>query len=375
MNQAIPSLYLRLMKYQTTPTRTNLENYLTEGLCDLLNRMDRERQRTFLYEMLPACLQLKTLQFLRWETQVAIPVDGNTKYPDLIGYHEKKPVVVIEAKVGAPFTETVMKSEEGQRTCRSQLEVYDKWLFEQNADDGILILLSAFTAPPIGFLNPGDDRYKVRQRHLLTWQKVFDILSPNRRSLEGDFKCFLEEVNVAMDTPTRKDFSALELYLDKACERITHAMGIIRERMAQKYSSEFNWGAESKYQYEGLAYTPENNMAWAWGMVDRPDYTYVFWAVYYPEGKSGAWGFEKMFPERLHRPSVIVGVGTKSQQLSDSLKLCGLDGWYFAETDREGDFFPCIAVIGLDELFGGKGFTENCFKWVDVKVDEILPFL
>ncbi len=46
------SLYSRLLKNKNTEERSNLENFLTEMLCDFLNRISTKETKEFLRQVL-----------------------------------------------------------------------------------------------------------------------------------------------------------------------------------------------------------------------------------------------------------------------------------------------------------------------------------
>lgn len=93
------SLFSRLWMYQSTPERTKLENFLTEILCDYLNRLRGEQMKEFLRSVfLPAgaswyrgeedCDETAII----WKTQCRIPRPARSIQPDLIGWQGDRPV-------------------------------------------------------------------------------------------------------------------------------------------------------------------------------------------------------------------------------------------------------------------------------------------
>jgi len=97
------SLYGRLF-HASSAHRERLEDYLTEVLGDLLNRISKEQVRAFCLEFLfdGIASELKAqwvMLFDRpgdvtWDTQEWISVDGAEKRPDLILYQETTRVAI-----------------------------------------------------------------------------------------------------------------------------------------------------------------------------------------------------------------------------------------------------------------------------------------
>jgi len=364
------------MKYQETPQRTNLENYLTEGLCDLLNRMGGERQRELLCGILPECRSLADSPKLSWETQVSISTGSGVQYPDLVGFHKGKPLIVVEAKVGAGFTESVREDDEGHTTILSQLEAYDGWLYEKNPENGILVLLSAFTEPPEEFLDMSSTRYHLPHRHATRWQAVFEQLGKNASSeLEHDFKYFLEEVEVAQDAPSRKDFSLLELYMDGACERITHSMGVLRDSLAKEYPDQFNWAQEKTYQRGGFSYEPTKSAAWSWGILQRKTYCYFHWGVKFPvDGRTQSlWdiGFPKLADKTGVFFSIAIHHRAKREQLFPQFK----EPWLVSRITSKDAEWPAVCFAPLDKMLEGGTFVEKFHEWLKLRFEDGLEII
>src|ERR1700739_3888574 len=92
------SLYGRLF-HATSAHRDRLEDFLTEALGDLLNRLSKQQLRNFCSEILldgtdPGLKDRWLKAFDRssnvtWDTQEWISIDGVEKRPDLILYQQK----------------------------------------------------------------------------------------------------------------------------------------------------------------------------------------------------------------------------------------------------------------------------------------------
>jgi len=371
MSRSAPSLYSRLKKYQDTSERESLENYLTEGLCDLLNRMDRERQRAFLSTTIPTCTALQEIPRLKWKTQVSISMSAKSHYPDLIGYAKGKPVVVVEVKVGAAFTQSQKENEDGSKELLSQLQRYGQWLHAENAGSGILILLSAFTQPPADFLDEEPDEYAIKERHATTWQRVFEQLDTQEGvPLERDYKQFLEEAKVAVNNPTRKDFSILELYLDGPYERITHALKSIRAQLAREYPNSFNWGRDEKPQSLGFQYEWQNASATNWAMLPKTKDAYFHWGVKFPVDVNLQSSWASEHPQLEKSIGVFFGISADYEEDDEALKKAAPSGWSISMVDSGNCEYPVICFTPLDTILEGDNFAEECFNWLKLRFDE-----
>lgn len=241
------SLFKRLLKYQESQSRSNLENYVTEILADYLNRISTIESRLFIDNILfNSCSNgdfssfseshgLDSDRFLiEWKTQQSIYVSGVVKYPDLLGFINKKPAILIEAKIRAPFTQRIYNDEEGNLQKIPQLVDYGKWLSKKNPD-GILILLTYSTKPPDNYYdNPSP--YSIEKRNCINWQLIYNWLERRRKKqkcscLAEYFMEFLLEENMAIKSPDITDLSVLELFVYGAGKRIGGMMEHTRSEL------------------------------------------------------------------------------------------------------------------------------------------------
>jgi SNF2-related domain len=192
-------IYLRLFRYRERPSRSPLEDYLTEALADLLSRCPLDVGKAFIADVLVGAnaksswLKLsKSLRDLVWRTQVTIP-DGRL---DLVIESNGRCLFVVENKVSSgirlykaeldedeidneiegessntngsarghhdgELAETEA-SEESEIELRNQLECYGTWLAKQPRPSGWkggLTLLTHFTTPPVDFLDANASGY------------------------------------------------------------------------------------------------------------------------------------------------------------------------------------------------------------------------
>lgn len=131
------SIYGRLYKYRESENRSKLENFLTEGLADLLQR-DTALSKDFICEVLlknrtnnsqasPDALgqTLARAECLEWRPQKSF--EGMKGRPDISVFTNddgKIPIIILENKISAGFTHSVSTDEEGTKQEYSQLEVY-----------------------------------------------------------------------------------------------------------------------------------------------------------------------------------------------------------------------------------------------------------
>ncbi len=225
MTENPKSIYGRLFKYQSTAERSQMENFLTEALADLLARCcDRQTQADFVAEVLfgggasditggkhlvQLKEDLKKAKTLTWETQKSVNFAGARGQPDIIIYGDKKPLVVIENKVNAPIGKRGTDSEDESDEADAlddrlnQMNVYDGWLSGkgQNSKGG-LVLLTHQTLPPQGFLEQGN-KYSIPLRARCYWKTTIVWLAlrfqHESSSLVHEFVKFLGEKVMKQD--------------------------------------------------------------------------------------------------------------------------------------------------------------------------------
>jgi hypothetical protein len=199
------TLYGRLSKYRSTDIRQQKEDFLTEALCDLLNRWKVAEVNQFIGEVLGlnGSDSSKAIERVIWETQQT----GSESRPDLVGYVDGAPLVAIENKVDAQFTV-------------KQLVGHGKWVHHESDGKGALVCLTARHSPPLDFLDSSSGRYKVAhdRRILCSWSQVQSWLH-NHSDLElaSEFAQFLKDEG--MDPITSADFKHLKGYLENELAR------------------------------------------------------------------------------------------------------------------------------------------------------------
>lgn len=214
------SLYSRLYRYRERKDRNPLEDFMSEALCDILNRLPKVLiidfvSKLFLDDHLAHVWKAHAKEWnLSWETQQVI-LDGR---PDLVLYADAEPILVVENKVGALATS-------------SQLEKYGRWLSGKCKGNklwpGALTLLGHFVKAPRGFGQPRDKaRYYILGGRVCEWAEVWKWLKqtsdqydrscedrPSWLDLTQEFLNFMQEKNMSSEQITPYDLSNVQVYL------------------------------------------------------------------------------------------------------------------------------------------------------------------
>jgi len=391
------SLYNRLLKYQQTEAKSNLENFSTEILCDFLNRLAGDDKEQFLRKVI--FLGKDTSAFedfvsnngednleIIWKTQCPITISETTKYPDLIGFIDDRPAILIEVKIDAKFTQRTYQDDDGNTIHIHQLEDYGNWLSEENdkaIDKAILLLLSRSTRPPSDFLEPGN-RYGVAQKNYVTWNQIYRWLNDGTinskvNCLVEDFKEYLLEQNMAIESPVKNDFSILELWISGAGNRIGNMMTHIRNELQKKHTSNMDWKKEKRYfNNDGELYTLEYDpkIAWSWVHLNSDDYAYIGWGICFPD-ELDEWGWREVCSTLPTVPFVHIGLFSASQDFVDRYKENANkrpDGWCWNDKidEWEDDILIGMRFVPLDKFVSfEKDATTEIFNFLDSGFKEI----
>lgn len=234
------SLYRRLFTFRERPDRSPVEDFLTEGLADLLERMPVEAGRDLVARMLRNGADAERELGLiwtsglsaRWSTQRTI-AGGRL---DLLLEIDGRAAVVVESKVSAGFQE---HADQDTGHSRHQLETYGEWV-GNTADcrwGGALVLLTHWTSPPPDFLQ-WSGPYGCRHRGITRWSELARWLSALIRLpehadagwalLAGEFVTFLREMDMDSELATGHDLAALQIYLASA-DRVRNSVQQIWE--------------------------------------------------------------------------------------------------------------------------------------------------
>src|SRR5271166_2881022 len=143
------SLYSRLFTYRQRRDRSPLENFLTEALRDILDRLPAREMAEFVGELfLPSVNARKrwerqffdSKQCFFWESQKWITANGRGLCLDLVLRCDRQPLIVVENKIGAAVGRHHPPTDEdagnnlaavAEAAAENQLTVYGCWLGEQ----------------------------------------------------------------------------------------------------------------------------------------------------------------------------------------------------------------------------------------------------
>lgn len=242
-------LYRRLFKYAPRD-KTPLENFLTEALCDLLERItssDRSAgecfiKRAFLAETEASSKifsKIHSAEHLTWNTQYTFKFNNECGRPDLCLSAGADIILVIENKVGAGLTTHSAPGGIDDRDTRNQLEFYDDWLATTYPEAGLVLLTHLTDAPP-GFVEyesvpelgegVSSHRYKAAFRRECRWTNVYECLltwcdgianqtqyeeQTVSRALTREFCSFLRENSMGLRKIENKDLELLDSFFSQ----------------------------------------------------------------------------------------------------------------------------------------------------------------
>ncbi len=288
----MPSLYGRLFAYRERRDRRPLEDFLTEALCDLLNRLPRDVMGRFVAELLLPPAATRAWQQvvddggkLLWATQQAI---GDYGRLDLMLAGDETPLLVVENKVG--HTGTV-----------GQLAGYGQWLLGRQVAGqtwrGVVVFLTHFTPPPDGFATGDTSTYGVPWQCVCRWPAVWRWLNANASAQPGttwqalakELADFLRENEMTSETMTQHDLSALEVYLPSAA-RVSKSFERIWNEAINPTWEKAIWGHDiGAVARSWIQYASEGALIWDWGYLRPPHSPYqrnvwhLGWGIAFPE--------------------------------------------------------------------------------------------
>jgi hypothetical protein len=383
------SLYERLFKYRASDRQTPLENYLTEALCDLLNRIGEEnaQAQANLLHMLFACHISEVVDF---RTQVPVRLSSkNSRIPDLVGWRNGKVVCLVEVKVNAGFTgETsagaAVQDEAEDSSSREanshQLKAYGKWL-ENHHPEAKIVLLTYRTQPPSDFFQEGGEYgVPVGNRHVLHWQTVYNALDAHAGSgqacsiLVKDFCQFLQTRGIAMPSLDHNELDTLKAFVGTGtAEAVQRFMNSLRDQckdIAQNNGIACSWAQDLSYQYGGQFISDHTLIGWV-KMKDLP--AQISWGFHFDQSPMGEspdpFGFQKLF--RIPQGSGIFLnlVHDEESTFPEDQTPSGED-WYPCEKGAKAQA-PAVAF----KLLCSCGTTKEIGTWFQEKFIEICKFI
>lgn len=411
------SLYGRLFRFRERKHHSPLENFLTEALADLLNRMPRDVVVSLVSELFLAGDELSSKTWtayirdkkhLEWITQKSI---GSGRL-DILLEVDGVATLIVENKIGAPIsegdkngevdeadtTDAKQDTEEPETFKSNQLMVYGGWLRDQRGNEqwgGALVLLTLRTLPPADF-GRADVKYGVKCQRVCNWRQLWQWLSRTQETDDGrwssandkkdwrvfsnELKAFLEENNMNENLLTQRDIAAMEVFwptwqiMEKLLERCTEAAKEELERGELKTGKVESDTRIDKREYRSWAYLRPPSVA-----NDRD--VYVMWGVHFPEESD----WQKSIQPYPRWPHVYVWIDREADApLSDKLlsaipKPDKPDGWHVTV---DGERSVLFATRPLHEFPTKVGEVKDrgiemaeIAGWVRERVRDIVPTL
>lgn len=373
------SIYANLFTYRPRPSRKPLEDFLSEALADLLNRLTYDEHVAFVTDVLldgqarrdwSSFMEGRHRAKLLWTTQVSMSRGQGTVFMDMLLLVDDQEMLVIESKVHAGYQmhapEEPAVEAEAQDEEVNQMETYGRWLGQRclarmptkgQAWPGALVLLTHRTGPPIGF---EAGRYGVghvgvcRWREVQVWAKALPTMAGGvAGSLAAEFAEFLDGQGMGADLMTVDGLSNAATHFVEA-EKARRSVDAMQERLGHDLS-QVHAGRVS-----GAAFSPRDGVVWAWSYLSKPRRArwYFGWGVRYPELTRKWERHEPPLPSAPHLFLSFVAEGKDLPRAAlAAIKLP--DGW---------------VAVGPNQLVGGAllsdfvqdgdGASERMGDWV-----------
>ncbi|MFH1982971.1 MAG: hypothetical protein ABIL58_14110 [Pseudomonadota bacterium] len=365
------SLYQKLFKYALTENKSPLENFLTEALADLINRMSVYDAARFTGECLlshssDAGAALKIASRLAAAAQVnavsqySISFDGTVKYPDMAVFGDRL-VMLIENKVGAGFTYDEVEDTNGQLADHGQLEAYSSWL-SRNHPNAALVLLTHSTPPPPNFLT-NHTTYGKQLRAVVYWPSVYKWLKRNLAGksdepiigqLTDEFLTFLE--GKGMSDISNMELSAMDIFLsNRINQKIATVMARARQVAAGTIQSIVSQAKSAANYYD------DAQCVWDWCYcLDRELSWYIGWGLRFPDGATEWSSYDLPI-----YPQAFITIGSDNI----AIPLMGIEvdrrlpDWLWKQNK---DYSECFKITNLSELCAdASGFSQAFLTWLE----------
>jgi hypothetical protein len=403
-------LYSRLFKYAPLPNRTQLENFLTESLCDFLGRMtavDRKAVECFILDVLlgshaplPFRQQIANAKGFCWETQKRIYFRGKQGCIDICMLADKEITLVVENKVTAGFTEHRLSevsgeeedSDENSEVPISQLDVYDGWLSE-NYPRAALVLLTHVTNAPLTFLSKqavqtdGEPARNVFH-WVCRWATIHRWLAEGRYHtatnissnsqqvfldmLAGEFREFLEQHNMKKTEIKGPDLDLLVTSLSQDIwNKMRDLMGSVRELVSASLSSHYE---QPRYFPETKAWK-ETEILWDWAYCYEKDLRwYIGWGL---SGRHGLRHLDIDFGTELQAFVVVTSdeEGREILSTNEEIQRSQQIGWSVREPTSRNRLRLIKDVPARALLAEPDGFNRAFERWTESAAKEAVSIL
>lgn len=331
------SFYARLFKYRARSDRLPLENFLTEALADLLNRMPRNQTIGFLTRCFGDAHHALNWDDvlgsdLEWRTQVV------TDYGiiDAVLYSNMRPLIVLESKTWSSF-----RDHSTDLLNANQVSSYCTWLRSQvgPSGTGAALVISASAETPEGYKQPG--YYALETRGQTTWasfgrwldtKEVREDLNEATAMLASEFHTFLKEQNLSNEVIAQVDVAALALLIPSwdRWEATFAAMWSAAEEVQNRFLSK---------KASSLYLNGEAGMLWQWRYGQSgvtPERFWIAVGLRFPE--SSQWYHAMRLPNAPHFLMIVACDNAPLSRVEFDLPT----DWHFDEEDGE---YVCVLPI------------------------------
>lgn len=389
-------IYARLFRYTARADFEPLENFLTESLSDLLERLtiaDRGLLESFISDVLcgsgipdPLKARIQGAKDLVWRTQEMIRCEGELGYLDLCLIADRELTLIVENKVSADFTTHSTASNEveiemdNENQTESQLDFYKK-LLERESKPTALVLLTHQTDPPSSFAPQqgfyGRDttvfesvcRWSVVHKWFKESDSLYDIsytASSERavlKVLAQEFCMFLEEQQMnAVELKADDLYPMKEFFSSDMPRKIQELFLSVRTtiRSLPELGSQYDFPAKSTLRVK-------DGLIWDWFYCfDKQLKWFISWGISSKNGLRGLYRLEFAAPL-----SVFALIGSERDDIPlapDQITSAKQSEWLVYKT-RKG--FRLVKTSDPEVFFNAsEGVKPSFEKWTINAVQE-----
>ena len=402
------SVYGRLFAYRERQGNAPLENFLTEALADILNRMPRDHVIDFGADLFFGREDARKAwrRFAEratkfsWSTQHRIrTANDRNRIPDILLDADGNPALILENKVGSPGAKYGGDGKENgeaqldtpETKLEDQLSEYGRWLASQCQGrewQGALVLVTHSSLAPREFGSCDRDAYGVPWQHTCRWHEIWRRLKALRTQsaptfvedvghkdqvwlvLAEELANFIEEQDMASELMTSSDLAALEVFIGSAgrieatFERIRD---VLRPTLRRKNKNLRFYGPE--YHHEGrvvedYAYIQPPH---------EPEHAdwYFAWGIRFASTSKWWMDAQPPLPDANHVFAMLGGERTPKPPLASLDRKLVPKGWSIAEKGEE-----LIAAQPLHEFSSDpEKMASEMATWIAERLDAVAPIL